>query len=79
MIRITIDKSAATHEELSAFNAETVVQAGFDQLAKMKGVDLRSVEPVEELAYLRLRVIYPADQITPEMVKAMLPPGFRTA
>lgn len=77
MIRITIDKSAASREELSAFTAETVVQAGFDRLATMEGVDLKSVEPVEEEAYAMLRAIYPEDQITPEMVRAVLPRDYR--
>lgn len=76
MIRITIDKSAATPEELAALEALPQVQAVIETVAAVgrgHGIALTVVEPVDADVYQMLRTMYPADQITPEMVKAVLP------
>lgn len=76
MIRITIDKSAATPEELAALDAIEAVQAVIGHIGatgRQDGIQLVVVEPVAAQVYEILRCLYPADQITPEMIRAISP------
>lgn len=76
MIRITIDKSAATPEELAALDAMEAVQSVISHIGatgRQDGIQLVVVEPLAAEVYAMLRSVYPADQITPEMIRATGP------